>query len=555
MQIKRRNFGASGFLDMGMRLILVNIGFYLCLFYGIANAAQHEKAAFLFNTERQIYASGEKVQFAVIFKNDLRDLGQVLTIELLTLDSRLIKGAKYNLHLPVTYNSFELPPDLDAGNYILCAYASGSGLYITPAMQLISVVYKGNLLPPCIVSSSKTSDSDEIIVKTIKNDERVESPSTLLVQLHNVGMKVEGSLSLARSPAVSTLSFSKTAETKTMVDDPDVNKRGALITGEIMNERTGNPEAFKRVDFSTLANPGMFLSCSTNEKGKFEMYFPFPMSSMEIIISAHTSDSVSITLDNQYRIPKTELTHFENSVVRLDTISDAYENTALEIFKVSQLKAYFTSDIKQIKDSVTMRWFYGEPDYSIEPDNFIQLPTMEDYILELIPGTYSRTEGDKKKIEIVQKNSFYAGYEPLLLIDGVPVYDHKTFLSINVRQISKIELVRSLYRHGEYLFGGIINVISKENNLAGMKLKGNHRVFNVDFLTPDVSCKISKMEKSANVLVDYGYWKPDIVLQEGQFEEIEIAKPFVAGEYVLSFKGLDVMGHIRTATYVLNIDK
>ncbi len=61
-------------------------------------------------------------------------------------------------------------------------------------------------------------------------------------------------------------------------------------------------------------------------------------------------------------------------------------------------------------------------------------------------------------------------YPPLVMIDGVAIFDIEAVLAVSPRLIERIEIVNAPYIRGNVTFGGIISLISKNNDLGYIDL-------------------------------------------------------------------------------------
>ena len=72
-------------------------------------------------------------------------------------------------------------------------------------------------------------------------------------------------------------------------------------------------------------------------------------------------------------------------------------------------------------------------------------------------------------------------YDPLVMIDWVAVSDNESILGTPTQSISRIELVNAPYIKGDMIYGGIISIISKKGDFAGIDLPRNGIFINYKF--------------------------------------------------------------------------
>jgi len=123
-------------------------------------------------------------------------------------------------------------------------------------------------------------------------------------------------------------------------------------------------------------------------------------------------------------------------------------------------------------------FFYGKPSATILFRDFIKLPTLEEYFSEVIPQVTLRRSGERRKFRVWGPNPDLQYYEPLLMVDGVAVFDIGSVLAISPRYIDRVELVTAPYIKGNVTFGGIINLVTTEGNMGFMDLPASGLLVN-----------------------------------------------------------------------------
>ncbi len=106
--------------------------------------------------------------------------------------------------------------------------------------------------------------------------------------------------------------------------------------------------------------------------------------------------------------------------------------------------------------------FYGKPDQELFLKDYISLPVMQEVFFELLAGVFLKNKKSVYEISIndPDDNRPY-DVPPGLFVDGVMVKDPAAIAAIDPEQVENIEVVREKYIVGEYLFYGLVNVITK----------------------------------------------------------------------------------------------
>ena len=85
---------------------------------------------------------------------------------------------------------------------------------------------------------------------------------------------------------------------------------------------------------------------------------------------------------------------------------------------------------------------------------------MQEVFFELIPGVSIRSEKRGYQITIRDLNGGRLLEDPLLLIDGVVIRDPGIISRIDPQLVKKIDIIKSRYVLGDYIFQGVINLIT-----------------------------------------------------------------------------------------------
>jgi hypothetical protein len=161
-------------------------------------------------------------------------------------------------------------------------------------------------------------------------------------------------------------------------------------------------------------------------------------------------------------------------------------------------------------------------------DDFIALPTLEEVFFELVPEI---TIGKRKDITYMvlighsRNNADLASYNPLILLDRIPVYNLKDLLEISPGKIKRIEIINDVYIKGNVTYGGVVSIFSRKGDLAGIKLPRNSYFFDFSgyFPRPDES-EMIPVPSSSRRIPDFRnclYWNPEVLIRPGNKAGLE----------------------------------
>jgi hypothetical protein len=130
------------------------------------------------------------------------------------------------------------------------------------------------------------------------------------------------------------------------------------------------------------------------------------------------------------------------------------------------------------------------------------------------------------------------------MIDGVAIFDIEAVLAVSPRLIERVEIVNAPYIRGNVTFGGIISLISKNNDLGYIDLPSSGLLVNYRMLDlPGSGTHLTVVEDPRlpdvrNTL----YWDPKLELQSGEVQRISFRTADLKGDYEILFRGSDSNG-------------
>lgn len=115
--------------------------------------------------------------------------------------------------------------------------------------------------------------------------------------------------------------------------------------------------------------------------------------------------------------------------------------------------------------------FYGTADRKYLLDEFTRFPAVEDVMREYVPSVLVRKRSRKFSLAVIdqyRKESF--SEEPLVLLDGVPVFSTDSIMTYDPKNIRQLDVVSRKYYHGPMTFSGIVSFSTYAGNLKGFPI-------------------------------------------------------------------------------------
>ena len=228
---------------------------------------------------------------------------------------------------------------------------------------------------------------------------------------------------------------------------------------------------------------------------------------------------------------------------------------ALKMALNEQINSNFQSSV--LSDSLNKKSdrtvFYDKPTHIIYLDKYIQLPTLEECFNEL-PGLARVKQRKGEKYFYMLGSMDLTMYDPLVLVDWVAVDEPSKILAVSPQNISRIEFVNEQYVKGGQTYGGIISIISKKGDFAGIDLPSTGIFIKYNFLSENqcqemVPVNLPGNPDARNTLL----WKPGISVQNGKSEKFVFTAPDTPGKYAVVLEGVTKSGESVSVTGVFEV--
>ena len=127
----------------------------------------------------------------------------------------------------------------------------------------------------------------------------------------------------------------------------------------------------------------------------------------------------------------------------------------------AQYDLYLPQDSTKRPDQVDFR-FYGAPNFTVRPDEYIALPTFTEMVRELMTGVRLKKSKGKYDLDVfdVATRNFLEG-EPSVFVDGVLIHDLNYLVGLSPDEVDLIEIVNRRTYYGEYRMAGTVAIYTK----------------------------------------------------------------------------------------------
>ena len=326
---------------------------------------------------------------------------------------------------------------------------------------------------------------------------------------------------------------------------PEIN--GHFVRGRVTNAQNGTPVAGIN---TYLAFPGRnirFYNTISKENGEFLFEVKDAFGPKELVAQTNT------TQDSIYHIevfsPFIDK-YSSRPVVPFQLSEGLKEVLASRNLQMQVQNAYYAKFKNNYKlPALDTLAFYGKPDESYLLDKFTRFKVMEEVMREYVPGVMVRIRKDGFHFLVADRtNKVFFPQNPLVLLDGVPVFDIDKIMAFDPLKIKKLDVVTRRYFQGPQTFEGVVSYTTYGGDLGGFALDTRALVqeyegmqLQREFYAPSYdspALRQSRLPDYRNLL----YWNPTIISQDNTPQSLQFYTGDQAGKYIIVVQGMAADG-------------
>ena len=323
--------------------------------------------------------------------------------------------------------------------------------------------------------------------------------------------------------------------------------RGALITANITEKSTKNPGKAITTYLSIPGKNVQFYSSRSKLDGTLVFELRDFYGSNEIILqNDYTKDTTySIELDNPFS------QHYLNIHVPKFNIDEKLGDWIAHQSQNMQIQnAYMKFEPKQpVLTQIDTNSFYNEPNSRYYLDDFTRFIVMEEVMREYVTGVNVRKNknGFHFMVLDIERNLLYKE-NPLMLLDGVPVFDADEIIALDPLKVEKIETIKGKFHKGTLECKGIVSYTTYEGDLDGYSLNKNALVIEYEgvqarktYFSPTYSSAFDKRIKTPDFRNTL-YWNPQVLPNKEENSKLVFYTSDDANTYEIRVEGINSDG-------------
>ncbi|TGD79407.1 hypothetical protein [Hymenobacter wooponensis] len=337
-----------------------------------------------------------------------------------------------------------------------------------------------------------------------------------------------------------------TAPTKHFTYSPELN--GLAILGRITQIGTGNPVPGIMAYLASPSRKIDLYNSVSNADGMVQFEPSGLYSTNDLIVQTNTEkDSIyQIELLNPFSLqyPKAPLVPFTFSERnQQDILNRSLEMQTQNAYFGKQQSLYRRPPLT---DSIA---FYGKPDEKYMLDDYTRFKVLEEVMREYVPGVQVRIRKDGFHFMVMDHiNKSIFQENPLVLLDGVPVFNINKIMAMDPLKIQKLEVMTSNYFQGAARYNGIVSYSTYKGDLAGFELNPRALIqeyeglqYQREFYSPSYASAEEKQRRLPDMR-NLLYWNPEVNTTSAGPTTLEFYTSDQPGTYVVVVQGLSADG-------------
>ena len=469
---------------------------------------------------------------------------------------------------------FFLPSTLPSGNYTLIGYTKWMRNFpyeyffqrqitiINPYVKSLVSTPQGKIDKPITVTNSSNQvprkESSQVQLNFDKKKYTTRQKVLVTIKNNDPLHDCKISLSVHSDPALTTLTssqlYSGTALKKESISLlPDL--RGETITGVVKETGSGKIVPNATVYLSVPGISYIFQISRTDSVGRFIF------STKNI----HTQDGLQFQVDHTASVDITLEDEFVNDYKKFRPLPLSIDTSMRKQIEQRNLysqieNAYFINKQDSIL-AMPASQFFQAPDKVYNLDDFTRFPTMEDIFREyMYEVVVSKRDGKflLRLINSTTKNGARFTNSPLMVMDGIPIFDTDVLMSYNPLLIKTVSIVTRPYVFAGTLYDGILAIntylgSAKELGMRPIRKEYTSWQHHKKYFSPAYTST-----ESLARLPDYRIqlsWIPILNIAPGQEVVVEFYTSDVEGKFSLDVKGFNSQGETINITQPFEVQK
>ncbi len=261
---------------------------------------------------------------------------------------------------------------------------------------------------------------------------------------------------------------------------PEYN--GHIITGKVVNSKTGDSPNSINAYLSVPGTAHYRTSFSgANGQVKFEQQHFYGTPVIIVQTNPEIDSAYHVEIDNPFS------TEYSNRQLNPFQLPVKYAEILLNQSIGMQVENIYNGDKYKIfnLESIDTNSFYQYPNEIYLLNNYVRFTSMEEVLREYVASVNVRKKGGRFFLSVFNDGQNYNemfSTNPLVLLDGVPVFNMDKIMQYDPLKVRKLETVTRKYFYGKTVSEGIVNMVTNKGDLEGFELDSHATVIDYEAL-------------------------------------------------------------------------
>jgi hypothetical protein len=206
--------------------------------------------------------------------------------------------------------------------------------------------------------------------------------------------------------------------------------------------------------------------------------------------------------------------------------------------------------------------FFGNADETYNLDDYTRFPVMEEVMREYVPGVLVRKRRGGFHFLVIDKvNKGILEGDPLVMVDGMPVFDVDKIMSFDPLRIKKLEVITRNFYVGPLFLPGIVSYSTYSGDLGGFEIDPRSVVINYEGLQLQrefYSPAYGNQKDRSNRLPDQRtllHWIPQLKIDAAGANKVDFYTSDLAGDFVVVVHALARKGMAATGVHKFTVKR
>ncbi|NVJ87647.1 MAG: hypothetical protein HWE15_15195 [Algoriphagus sp.] len=421
-----------------------------------------------FSIPKTLYFTGEKIWIdAEVWQQQAPTTSHVVYAELLNRENESVHLAKLLLEKGKVFHFLEIPREIPSDHYLLRVYTRispfldmGKGL-----KQQLVTIFNPTISPKVDLEKAAAFEKEWASEPSISLSEKKPNLGSTLSILWKSEDPIEVKVRV-KNPYL---------EMDQMISSSDLYVKPPV--GKLLPELFGHIVA-AQVDSRTVDTTKVyFLSVHGRESALYtdrpdesgNLFFDIGgLKHWDFMIAQ--ADENGDMLDFELLSPAVRTEFKPDFKFPELVISPKDEPYLQQLLFSSGVQTYFTERYRQEPVPV-VTGFVADRTFML--DDYTRFESVETVIKEYVPMISVRTRQGKKEFRSINENGGVFNGNPLMLVDGMPVFDSDQLAAFNPKTFEKLEVLSRLFYLNDREFEGVMSFSSYQSNVGGFPLPSN----------------------------------------------------------------------------------